>query len=162
MRSQRTELASIVDPTREIVESIIWCTASPVDPGGSPRSRLMHPVWFWDDDTPVGLVTARRTPLKLRHLSAHPSMSCFYWDPSHHTVAIDALATWLDRDALAVAWESIASVPPPVGFDPAMIWPDGPTADDCGILRLDPCRIVTTVAAERPMIWSRRVAAVGG
>jgi len=154
------QLADVVAQTREIVDSVIWCTVSTVDSTNSPRSRLMHPVWFWESDTsetstPVGLVTARTTPLKVRHLAANPTVACFYWDPNHHTVAIDAAAEWLDSDARAEAWAAIAAVPEPVGFDPAMIWPDGPNSHGCGIIRLSPFRIVTTPAGDQASMWSR-------
>ncbi len=155
MAAARCSLTEIAGPTRRIVESIVWCTVSTVDPTGRPRSRVMHPVWFWDRTIPSGLVAARPTPLRVRHLEATPAVSCCYWDPSHDTVAIDAVASWLDADDRTAAWDAIAAVPPPVGFDPAAIWEDGPTAADCGILRLDPFRIVTTPVGGPAMIWSR-------
>lgn len=154
MRSQRATLAELVEPTKEIVEAIVWCTVATVDPSGSPRTRLMHPVWTWDADVPVALVTARTTPIKLRHLAEHADVSCFYWDPSHHTVAIDAVASWLPSDERARAWDAIAATPPPVGFDPAMIWPDGPDSEDCGILRFEAFRIVSSPVGERPLLWT--------
>lgn len=154
MRSVRSALADVLEPTQEIVESIVWCTVSTVDPSGSPRSRLMHPVWAWDGEVPVGLVTARTTALKVRHLAAHPHVSCFYWDPSHHTVAIDAVARWLPRDERIGAWRTIEATAPPVGFDPAMIWPDGPDSVDCGILELRATRIVTSPVGRQPLLWT--------
>lgn len=156
MRSQRATLTELMEPTRRIVESIVWCTVATVGPTGSPRTRLMHPVWNWDGEVPIALVTARTTPLKMRHLAAQPEVSCCYWDPSHHTAAIDAVATWLDDEARSRAWEAIAATPPPVGFDPAMIWPDGPGSEDCGILRFDAFRIVTSPVGEQPLLWSAR------
>ncbi len=154
MRSVRAPLADVLEPTQEIVESIIWCTVATVDHGGSPRTRLMHPVWAWSGAAPTGLVTARTTPLKLRHLSEHPDVSCFYWDPSHHTVAIDAVARWLSADERSRAWDEIAGAPPPVGFDPATIWPDGPHSDDCGILELRAFRIVVSPVGRQPLLWT--------
>jgi hypothetical protein len=155
MQTSACPASEFVDATRQIVEDVIWCTVSTVDTTQSPRSRLMHPVWCWEGDVPVGLVTARTTPIKIRHLEHRPVVSCFYWNPSHHTVAIDATATWLAPAAKLNAWEAIREVPAPVGFDPAMIWPDGPSADDCGILRLDPYRIVTTRAGQPQQLWRR-------
>ena len=104
----------------------------------------MHPVWFWDEEAPYALVTARPTPLKVRHLAAMPQVSCFYWDPAHDTVAIDATAAWLDGAAKRAAWDAVKAIDPPVGFDPAMIWPDGPGSDDCRFLRFDAHRVVVT------------------
>ena len=150
------DVGSIAPQTRLFVERIVWCTVATVDPTDSPRTRLMHPVWFWGEAVPIGLVTARTTALKVRHLEHNPTVSCFYWDPAHDTVAIEATAAWLKTEDRIRAWESIKAIEPPVGFDPAMIWPDGPMTDGCGILRLDPFRILTTPAGQERQLWSRR------
>lgn len=114
----------------------------------------MHPVWFWDADVPFALVTARPTPIKLNHLAAHAVVACFYWDPSHDTVAIDATATWLDSTEHDDSWRRIAAVPAPVGFDPAIVWPDGPSAVDCGFLRFEAHRIlVNPVGRAGSVMW---------
>jgi len=115
----------------------------------------MHPVWGWEGDAPTALVTARTTPLKLRHLAANPRVACLYWDPAHDTVAIDATTDWLDLDDRRAAWDELKSIPPPVGFDPAMVWPDGPTAPDCGILRFTAHRVIATPAAQPGLRWQR-------
>ena len=132
----------------------MWCAVASVSPIGEPRSRLMHPVWWWDGPAPVALVTARTTPLKVRHLAANPRVTCHYWDASHDTVAVDATAEWLDLAGREEAWERLRSVPPPVGFDPAMIWPDGPASPDSGILRFTAHRVVATAAGQPGLRWS--------
>ena len=144
----------VTDVARPIVERIIWCTVTTVSPAGVPRSRLMHPVWFWDGDAPFALVTARPTPIKIRHLAAHPDVACFYWDPTHDTVAIDATASWLDPTERDDAWRRIAAVPAPVGFDPAIVWPVGPHAADCAFLRFQAHRIVVNPAGQPGMQWN--------
>jgi len=144
----------IRDLARPIVEAIVWSTVATVGPDGAPRTRLMHPVWWWDGDRPTALVSARPTPLKRRHLAAHPEVSCFCWDPAHHTVAIDAVAMWVPDDERAAAWDAIAAIEPPVGFDPALIWPDGPDSDDCAFLRLVAHRVVVTRAGEVGRRWT--------
>ena len=146
-------LAHVTALARPIVERIIWCTVTTVGPTGHPRSRLMHPVWWWDGDAPTALVTARPTALKIRHLAANPIMSCFYWDPAHDTVAIDATADWLDTAARKRAWDQIKGIEAPVGFDPAIIWPDGPESGDCAIIRLTARRIVATPAGLPGYSW---------
>jgi hypothetical protein len=154
MPSSPATLDATIALGRPIAERVIWCTATTVGPAGTPRSRLMHPVWWWDGDRPTALVTARPTALKVRHLAANPSMSCFYWDPAHDTVAIDATAEWIDATERPRAWDAIKGVAAPVGFDPAMIWPAGPGADDCGILRLTAHRIVATPAGRPGLRWA--------
>jgi hypothetical protein len=158
MPTERAALADIIGPTRQTVESIVWCTVTTVGEDNAPRSRIMHPVWFFDQEVPYAFVTARPTPLKRRHLAANPAVSCSYWDPQHHTVVIDATAGWLDGSEIAGAWALISDTPPPIGFDPAMIWPDGPASDGCAILRFDANRIVTTLAGRPGLLWSRRPA----
>jgi len=116
----------------------------------------MHPVWWWEDgDAPVALVTARRTPVKVAHLAASPVVSCFYWDPAHDTVAIEADAEWVAPQDVADAWARVAAVPAPVGFDPAIIWPDGPGSPDCNFLRVVAHRVVATPAGRLGLCWRR-------
>jgi general stress protein 26 len=158
MASSARSFAEVIEVARPIVERIIWCTVTTVSSDGTPRSRLMHPVWFWDDDAPQALVTARPTPIKVAHLAAHPTVSCFYWDPAHDTVAIDATASWLDRSQHDDAWRRIASVAPPVGFDPAIVWPEGPTSADCAFLMFEPHRIVATPAGRPGSRWTLPIA----
>jgi hypothetical protein len=146
-------LDEIVALARPIVERVVWCTVATNSPGAEPRTRLMHPVWWWDGAAPVALVSARRTPVKVRDLAANPSVSCFYWDPAHDTVAIDATAAWLDRDARRRAWDAVKAIEPPVGFDPAIIWPAGPDDDGCAFLRFTAHRIVATAAGRPGLRW---------
>lgn len=154
MATTEFRLLSEVTPTaRSIVERIIWCTVTTVGVDGEPRSRLMHPVWDWSGPEPVALVTARPTKLKVEHLSDNPRVACFYWDPAHATVAIDGTAEWLALDERAAAWEKVAATPEPVGFDPSMIWPTGPAAEDCRFLRLAARRIIATQPGESAIGW---------
>ena len=48
MASERVLLESVTELARPIVERVVWCTVTTVAPDGAPRSRLMHPVWWWD------------------------------------------------------------------------------------------------------------------
>ena len=156
MPSSPAPLAEVVALARPVVERIVWCTVATAAGTGEVRSRLMHPVWWWDDDRgPLALLSARRTPVKVRDLAANPSVSCFYWDPSHDTVAIDARAEWVGLDERRSVWDAIAAVPPPVGFDPAMIWPAGPDDEGCAFLRLTAHRVVATPAGQQGLRWRR-------
>jgi hypothetical protein len=130
-----------------IAHRIVWCTVATVDRRNRPRSRVMHPVWFQDEDgAPYALASARPTPLKRAHLAHSPYVSCSYWDPAHDIAVAECHADWVtDRRE---AWERVASVPPPVGFDPATIWPDGPDIPDCAFLRLTPWRLTVRTAAQ--------------
>ena len=156
MPSVMTSLNDVTLLARPIVERIIWCTVSTVGPAAEPRCRLMHPVWFWDGERPAALVSVRPTPLKQAHLATSAFVSCLYWDPVHDTVAVDSVAEWVPACERAAVWNVIKSVPGPVGFDPALIWPDGPDSVDCSFLRLTAHRIVATPAGGEGLRWSTR------
>lgn len=138
--SDPLDLAAAAALARPIVERIVWCSVATAGPEG-PRSRVMHPVWSWDGP-PTALVASRPTSLKRRHLAHKAMVSCTYWDPSHDTVTIDARAEWVPDGGLAHAWEAVRSAPAPVGFDPAMIWPEGPGAAGVAFVRLAAVRLV--------------------
>ncbi len=151
--SARSALAAVEAEARPIIERVVWATVATVGPDGRPRTRLMHPVWFWDGDVPTALVSARPTPLKVRHVSAQPAISCHYWDPGHDTVAIDAVATWVPLDERQAAWDRVKAVAEPVGFDPAIIWPEGSTDPDCAFLHLTAHRIISRRPGAPALHW---------
>lgn len=153
MASIAGSLTDVIDVARPIVERIVWCAVATSGPDGTPRSRVMHPVWWWDGDAPHALVTTRPTPLKLAHLKGQSLVTCLYWDPSQDTVTIDATATWVEPAGRRDAWRRIAAVPPPVGFDPALIWPEGWDSADCRFLHLTAHRIVAAPAGRPARRW---------
>ena len=120
-------LEELTAVARPIVERVIWCTVATADADG-PRDAAdapglvvgRHPA----DGTGLGPPDAGQGRATS---TAEPSVSCFYWDPAHDTVAIDADAAWVEpARAGRCLGVRIAAVPAPVGFDPAIIWPDGP------------------------------------
>lgn len=155
MPSRRAELTETCELARLTVERIVWATVATAGTDGAPRTRIMHPVWFWEGEVPRALVSARRTPVKVAHLEHNPAISCFYWDPAHDTVAIEGTARWVEPGDVTDAWEAVAAVPPPVGFDPAMIWPEGPSDPGCGFLEVVASRILATPAGQEGLLWSR-------
>lgn len=151
----QTSTEDIAAAARAVVERVVWCTVATVSPDGAPRTRLMHPVWFWTDEAPSALVSARPTPLKRRHIQAQSKVSCFYWDPAHDTVAIDATARWIPPESREETWRRISEINAPVGFDPAMIWPEGPTSNDCAFLHFEAHRVIVRSAGEPALKWDR-------
>jgi hypothetical protein len=147
------EVTSTLSAAQAIVEDIVWATATTVSAAGSPRSRLVHPVWYWPADGPGGYVTSRPTTLRVAHIAAHPTMSFFYWSPKHDTVAIDAWAQWVPSEKLLDVWREIAATPAPVGFDPHTIWPDGPTSPDYAVLRVQAFRVMARQGANKLATW---------
>jgi hypothetical protein len=132
----------VVESFVEIAHRIVWCTVATVDRLGRPRSRVLHPYWEATEDGLLGWITTRPTPLKVAHLDRTPFVSCSYWDIKHDTAAAECQARWeRDPDETQRVWDLFRAAPVPLGHDPAKIWPDGPSSDDAGLLRLEPWRI---------------------
>ena len=130
-----------------IAHRVVWATVATVDRRGRPRSRVMHPLWERTEAGLTGWVTSRPTPLKVAHLARTPYLSCAYWDPQHDVAVADCRARWVtDAGERARVWELFRAAPPPLGHDPAAIWPDGPSTPDAGVLRLDPWRLRAATA----------------
>ena len=122
---------------------IVWCSAATVDTRGRPRSRILHPIWQWENGQLVGWIATSPTPTKRAHLKASPYLSANYWAPSHDTCVADCRAAWAFDDATRImVWELFRNGPKPVGYDPAIIpgWPS-PTSDAFAALRLEPWRL---------------------
>ncbi len=156
----------VVDTFLEIAERVVWCSVATVDRRNRPRSRVMHPVWErTGDESLVGWVTARPTPLKRAHLAHSPFVSCSYWDPAHDVAVAECHAAWVtDPATLEHAWAVCRATPPPAGFDPATIFPAGPGSPGSGLLRLDPWRLRAGRAADLaqgrpPASWQAPVTA---
>jgi general stress protein 26 len=102
-----------------ITAGTVFCTATTVSEEGRPRSRMLHPIFVVRDGRPIGWALTGRTPLKTRHLAANPHMSCSYWTPSHDTVFIDCVATWVEDDReKEQVWELFRDTPEPLGWGP--------------------------------------------
>ncbi len=127
----------------EMAHSIVWCTAATVDTKGRPRSRVLHPIWEWDDDDLTGWIMTGPTPIKLAHLEASPHLSCNYWTQSHDTCVAECRAQWVnDGVTKQMVWDLFANGPAPVGYDPSIIpgW-DNPESPGFAVLKLDPWRL---------------------
>ena len=140
---------------------IVYATLSTTDAHRRPRSRIVHPVWEEDGERLVGWVGSRPSRLKRDSLERSPFASCLYWDPAHDVAVADCEARWLPPGERALAWERLSAPAPPMGYDPASIWPDGPEGDDFAAIRLDPWRVQTRGAAamaagEPYAVWRRR------
>jgi len=150
----------IADQFVAVAHRIVWCTVATVDRRGRPRSRVMHPLWERTaGGALVGWATARPTPLKRAHLAAHPYVSCSYWDPAHDVAVAECHAAWVtEAGEIRRVWDLLAATPPPVGHDPATIWPAGPSDPGFALLRLEPWRLrvaaASTLAAGAPAsVW---------
>jgi uncharacterized pyridoxamine 5'-phosphate oxidase family protein len=119
------------------VRRIVWCTVATVDRRGRPRSRILHPIW----EGATGWIATGRHTLKASHLAENPYVSLTYWDAQHRQIYADCRAEWDDApEQKRRIWELYKSTPPPLGYDPGIIWRNGPD-EQFGVLRLTPWRV---------------------
>jgi hypothetical protein len=77
----------------------------------------------------------------------------------HEQIYVEATAGWLDDPAdKKRVWDLYKSTPPPLGYDPGMIWREGPVDGDFGVLKLTPSRIELfsigwLMQGKPPLIW---------
>lgn len=133
-----TSFADIEPEFMARVRRIAWCTVATVDRQGRPRTRILHPIW----EGSTGWIATGRQSHKAKHLAKNPYVSLSYWDPQQEQIYADCRAEWVDDAAdRRRIWELYKSTPPPLGYDPGLIWKDGPDAPGFGVLKLTPWRI---------------------
>ena len=135
------EVAAFKDIEEEFmarVRRIVWCTVATVDRKGRPRTRILHPIW---EGTTGWIATGRHT-LKTKHLAKNPHVSLSYWDQQHQQIYADCVAEWIDDKAEKDRiWDLYKNTPPPLGYDPGIIWQGGKDDPTYGVLKLTPWRI---------------------
>lgn len=127
----------------EMAHRIVWCSAATVDEQGRPRSRILHPIWEWDDKDLVGWIATSPTRIKRAHLKASPYISLNYWSPSQDTCVAECRVVWaLDEATRTRVWNLFLNGPEPVGYDPAVVtgW-ENPNSERFAVLRLEPWRL---------------------
>jgi hypothetical protein len=90
---------------------------------------------------------------------ANPFVSCSSWDPAHDIAVAESRAAWVTAPAAREhAWACFRAAPPPLGYDPATIWPAGLEDPAAGVIRLEPWRLkaaaaATLAAGEPAHVW---------
>jgi hypothetical protein len=138
-----TELAVVAPAFVEMAHRIVWCTVATTSADGTPRTRILHPIWEWDGSSLTGWIATSPLSPKAADLAGTPAVSLTYWDPTHDTCTADCDAEWETTNvARQVGWDRFAHGPAPVGYDPSIIpaWSD-PRVPAFGILRLTPRRL---------------------
>ena len=152
------EVASFSEIEQEFnkrVQRIVWCTAATMDRKGRPRTRILHPIW----EGATGWIATGRRSLKEKHLAGNPHLSLTYWDPQHQQIYADCKAEWVDEAAeKRRIWHLYKNTPPPLGYDPGMIWQAGPDDPSYGLLKLTPWRIeissiMDMMSGKPPLVW---------
>jgi hypothetical protein len=133
-------VAEVADQFLERAHATAWCSFATVDRMGRPRSRILHPIWEVDG-LPTGWIITRRHSFKEVHLANNPYVSLAYIADITKPVYVDCRATW-DDDLIhkQQVWEMFKNAPPPLGYDPALIFA---TVEDpgVGLLKLIPWRV---------------------
>lgn len=139
----RTTLDEIAPRFREMAHSIGMAVAATVGPDGRPRTRVVQPVWEWDDGGLVGWVSTEAGSPKLADLRRTPALSLTYWDPGQDTCSADCEVEIVTDDAVrAATWDRFLRAPGAARVDLAThpAW-DGPADPAFGVLRLRPTRL---------------------
>jgi general stress protein 26 len=133
-------MSSAVQRFVAIAHEIVWCTLCTVDTSGRPRSRVVHPVWEeLGDGGLTGWLTTRSSTPKLGHIATTPFVSCSYWWEKHDVAVAECHAQVVaDPGERERVWAMLAAMPAPAGFEPATIWPDGPSDPGFVLVRMDP------------------------
>ena len=144
----------------EMAHRIVWCTVATTAADGTPRTRVLHPIWEWDGATLTGWIATSPESPKARDLAGVPAVSLTYWASDHDTCTADCAAEFepspADRQA---GWDRFKHGPAPVGYDPRIIpqWASGLPNEHFGALRLDPIRLRTFKMGAPPDVhtWKR-------
>jgi general stress protein 26 len=150
-----SSFAEIAEDFLARVSRIVWCTVATVDAKGRPRTRILHPIW----EGPTGWIATGRHSLKEKHLAKNPNVSLSYWDQEHQQIYVDARAEWVDDPAEKLRiWQLYKSTPPPLGYDPQIIWQAGSDDPGYGLLKLTPRRIelyalADLITGKPPQVW---------
>ena len=137
-----------------IIAETVFCTATTIDERGRPRNRILHPIFVVRDARPIGWALTGRTPLKTRHLAANPEVALSYWSPTHDTVFVNAVATWVESESEKQdVWALFRDTSPPLGWGPEGMAGYGAEKWRNPVftpLRLDPWRVQVMSGEEYP------------
>lgn len=137
------DLATVAPAFVDMAHRIVWASVATVDAGGAPTSRILHPLWIWENNELVGWIATANAAVKGRHLAANPMVSVSYWAQNHDTCVAECRATFTDDiDTRTWLWNALKDAPAPVGYDPSIVpgW-DGPSSEGFQALRLEPTRL---------------------
>lgn len=143
-------------PFLDIARRVVWATLTMVDSANRPWSRVVHPLWEHRTDGLTGWVFARSSRLRRSSVLHSRFVSLSYWHPNHDTAVAQCEASWADERERRRGWLLALHTPPPLGYDPATIWPAGVDSPDCELLRLHPWWLMSAPGADgrTSTIWT--------
>lgn len=136
-------LSEVAPAFVQMAHRIVWCSVATVSSDGSPRTRVLHPVWEFDGERLTGWIATSPGSPKATDLAHEPRVSLTYWSPDHDTCTAECTTAWEHgADQRAAGWRRFAGAPAPVGYEPSIIpgW-TSPESESFGILRLEPFRL---------------------
>lgn len=142
MTNTASQLSAVAPAFVAMSHRIVWCTVATVGSDGTPRTRILHPIWEYQDDQLTGWIATSPASLKAKHLAHEPTISLTYWDPTQDTCSAECSVRWVEGDERAHVWDRFANGPEPVGYDPAIIpgWDDA-DSPGFGAIELTPIRL---------------------
>lgn len=127
-----------------IARQVVVATLTMVDIANRPWSHVVHPLWEYGNNGLTGWIFARSNRIRRRHVTHSSLVSLSYWHPTHDTAFAQCAANWAGKSERKHAWRLALQTPPPVGYDPATVWPEGVDSPDCALLRLQPWRLTSS------------------
>lgn len=146
------EIATFAEIEQEFnarITRMVWCNVATVDAEGTPRSRVLHPIW----EGTTGWIATRKTPLKVNHLAHNPRVSMAYIAEPIQPVYVDGTAEWVDdRATKARIWDFFKNTPPPLGYDPVPFF-NSIDEPNFSLLKITPTRIEIADMTGKPKVW---------
>ncbi|GAA3651278.1 hypothetical protein GCM10022224_012730 [Nonomuraea antimicrobica] len=151
-----TSFAELESEFNAFIGTTVYATMVTIDAGNRPRTRVLIPIWEKVDGRPLGWLATYKTPVKAAHLAGNPHTSFSYWKPGNNSVAIEAVATWVeDVEVKRHVWDLYRRTSPRgAGYELGNFW-RSPADPKLHVLRLDPWRIQVIRGMDlRSRIWT--------
>ncbi|RJL30796.1 pyridoxamine 5'-phosphate oxidase family protein [Bailinhaonella thermotolerans] len=148
--------AEIESEFNAYVGAIVYATMVTIDSRNRPRTRVLIPIWENAGGRPRGWLATYKTPVKAAHLAGNPNTSFSYWRPGNNSVAIEAVASWVeDLEVKRRVWDLYrAGSPRGAGYDLGGFW-RSPADPKLHVLRLEPWRVQVIRGMDlRSRIWT--------
>jgi hypothetical protein len=145
----------VAEEFRRRWQRTVWATMATAGAGGRVQARMVHPLW----EGRIGWITTSPDSLKARHLRANPHASLTYWDQTNEQVHVECRVEFETRlEEKRRVWALFRDTPPPLGYDPAAFFKEGPEGASVGIVRLLPWRLelwslADLIGGSPPRVW---------
>lgn len=161
MTNSSSSLSTIAPAFVSMSHRIVWCTVATVATNGTARTRVLHPIWEYENNRLTGWIATSPLSLKAKHLAHEPTVSLTYWDSTQDTCSAECSVRWVEDDEQSQVWDRFTNGPEPVGYDPSIIpgW-DSSAAEAFGAIEITPTRLrvmpgtLMTAGVGKLLTWS--------